>query len=147
MASNSDDGVLESRIDEYLDCTGKKRTFRLSVYAFGNFLEAVELRAGEATGWRFVLPIKVGEAQPWGEMRDRIREHLSRRDVVRDAAGRLQLLHRRIRAQISETDQETEPKLSLRVDDLELSWEELGDLLRSHVGWNLRIEIRDVSEE
>lgn len=32
----------ESMIDEYVDCMGRIRRFRLSVYADGRFLEAVE---------------------------------------------------------------------------------------------------------
>ncbi|MGH7820716.1 MAG: hypothetical protein ACREQ9_13175, partial [Candidatus Binatia bacterium] len=122
MSPISRDDPQESAIDEYLDCTGKKRFFRLSLYARRNFLDAIELRDGEPIGWRFVLPVERGGEPPWGEMRDRIREHLSRRDIVRDTEGRLQLLHRLIRAQISETDEATEPKLSLLVDDLELPW-------------------------
>lgn len=33
------------------------------------------------------------------------------------------------------------------VDDVELGREELGRLLEVYVGWNLRIEIRDLGEE
>lgn len=132
-------------VDEYLDCTGKKRFFRLSLYAHGNFFEAVELREGEPTGWRFVLPVEPTRVPPWGEMRDKVREHLSRRDVVIDPKGQLQILHRTIRAQIGDLDDDEMPVLL--IDDLEISWEDLGRLLRSHTGWNLRIEIRDVSEE
>ena len=34
----------------------------------------------------------------------------------------------------------------LFIDDLELSWVDLGRLLASYEGWHLRIEIKDVTE-
>src|SRR5439155_15954679 len=85
----------ESMIDEYLDAAGIVRTFRLTVYAGGGFLEAVERRDDTWTGLRFVLPVPAGEPPPWGEMRARIREWLARRDVARHPrSGRSELLAR-----------------------------------------------------
>jgi len=63
--------------EEFLDCTGRKRTFRLRLYAGDQFLEAVEMRPDETAGWRFALPVKFGEDAPFGEMRDRVREQRS----------------------------------------------------------------------
>ena len=65
----------EQMLDEYLDCAGKRRRFRLTLSGEGRFLEAVELRDGETRGLRFV-PVWFGEMPPWGEMRQRIRERL-----------------------------------------------------------------------
>ena len=79
--------------DEHLDCAGKKRRFRLSVYAGGRFAEAVEVLGGDRFGWRFLHLVREGDPPPWGELRDRIRAHLSRRDVVKDERGQLHLLH------------------------------------------------------
>jgi len=42
----------ESMVENFFDSAGKKRTFRLGVYAAGNFFEAVELREGEPSGIR-----------------------------------------------------------------------------------------------
>lgn len=148
MPNTREKDMPKSMVDEYLDCTGKRRFFRLTLYAQGRFLEAVELLNGEPTGWRFVLPVEPGKLPPWGEMRDRVREHLSRRHVVRDSAGGLHVLHRTIRAQITSGDTSDDVELpSLLVDDLELEWEDLGRLLRSYEGWKLRIRICDPSEE
>jgi len=135
----------ESMIDEYLDAAGVVRTFRLTVYAGGGFLEAVERRDDTWAGLRFVLPVQAGEPPPWGEMRARIREWLARRDVARHPrSGRLELLARSLRGQIDSVTHEEGP--TVLVDDLEIGWSELGRLLASYEGWHVRIEIRDPSE-
>ena len=121
------------------------RTFRLTVYAGWQFLEAVERRDGTWTGLRFVLPVAPGEAPPCGEMRARIRAWLARRDVARDPrAGQLELLARSLRGQIESVADDDGP--TVLVDDLEIGWSELGGLLASYEGWHIRIEIRDPCE-
>lgn len=69
----------ESMTDEYLDAGGIVRTFRLSVYGEGQFLEAVEQRDNTWCGLRFVLPILPGEAPPWGAARDSCLARATRR--------------------------------------------------------------------
>ena len=133
-------------VDEYLDCTGRKRRFKLEVYAEGLFLEAVELRDGEPVGLRFIMPMKPDGLPPYGEIRDRIRKRLSQRDVVRDPqSGRLEDLHGVIRAQFDEYDDDHMPMLL--VDDMRISWRDLGRLLERYNGWGLRIQICECGEE
>lgn len=139
--------VPEHADEEYLDCAGTSRTFRLSTYADGLFLEAAEFRKGEPTGLRFILPCRDGEPEPWGPMRTLIRERLSQRDIVRDAKGKLHLLRRTVRAQLSDRDSMETGLPTLLVDDLELTWDELGELLAPFAGFGLRIEIRECGEE
>ena len=45
----------DEMVDQYVDCQGKMRVFRLKEYAVptGAVLEAVEERDGESAGWRF----------------------------------------------------------------------------------------------
>jgi hypothetical protein len=136
----------EELVDEYLDCAGKKRQFRLRLYGEGRFLEAVEVRRVDREGLRFVLPVKAGEVPPWGEMRQRIRERLAQRHVVVDATGELQVLHSIIRGQLTDGDPEEEV-LSVVVDDLLISWEQLGQLLRQYSGFGLRLQIHEPGEE
>lgn len=132
----------ESMIDEYVDGASIVRTFRLSVYAGGQFLEAVERRNGVWSGLRFGLPIPAGEAPPWGEMRRRIRAWLARRDVARHPhSGRLELLTDSLRGQI-QTCPDAGDGPSILVDDLELRWVDLGQVLATYEGWHVRIEIR-----
>lgn len=128
--------------EDFLDCTGKKRTFRLAPHPNGQFLEATE-QGGEAAGRRFLLPIPAGGPAPWGELRTKIRERLAQRDVVRDEEGRIEVLNNLIRAQISCRDGEP----TLLVDDMELTWEEVGSILVTYEGWGLRMEIRGCGEE
>lgn len=139
--------IADNGEEEFLDCAGTRRTFRLSIDANGLFLEAAEIRKGEPTGLRFVLPCRDGEPEPWGPMRMLIRERLSQRDVVRDAKGKLHLLHRRVRAQLSDRDRMETGLPTVLVDDVELTWDELGDLLAPFAGFGLRIEIRECGEE
>jgi hypothetical protein len=131
----------EEMFDEYLDCAGNRRRFRLTLYADSRFLQAIELRDGDPVGLRFVLPVRDGEIPPWGEMRRRIQERLSERHIVRDEAWRLQLLRDLIRGQLTEREDGVTP--SLRVDDLVLTWEELGKLLMPSVGFGLRVEVHE----
>lgn len=141
------DETDEPMVEDYLDSAGKKRIFRLSVYAAGNFLEAVELRDGEATGLRFILPVKPDELPPWGAMRDKIRERLSQRDLVRDEEGKLRDLRRVIRAQLSDEDRADSGTPVLLIDDMKVTWEDLGEYLMTYAGWGLRLEIRDCGDE
>ena len=62
-------GTIE---EDFLDCTGKKRRFRLQSYAAGMFLDATELLDGEAVGMRFVMRADADGVLPWGLMRDKI---------------------------------------------------------------------------
>jgi len=133
---------LSDQIEDHLDCAGNRRTFRLRLQPSGLFLEAVE-QTGEAAGRRFMLPVPIDGPEPWGELRTRIRQRLSQRDVVRDEHGRLEILNGLVRAQITSRDGEP----SFLVDDMELTWDEIGSLLTSYEGWGLRIEIRSCGDE
>ncbi len=136
----------ESMIEEFTDCTGQIRRFKLEEYAGGRLLDAIELRREDERGLRFVLPAGPDGVAPWGEMRRRIRQRLAQRHVVRNAQGRLEVLADVIRGQVDESGpDETGP--GLFVDDLRLTWEEIGELLSSNVGFGVRIEITDPGEE
>jgi len=137
----------ESMVEHFFDSAGKKRTFRLGVYAAGNFFEAAELRGGEPSGIRFILPVPADGAPPWGQMRDKIRERLSQRDLVRDEEGRLHDLRRTIRAQITDQDGPDRGTPLLLIDDMEVTWQEFGQMLMTYAGWGLRLQICDCGDE
>lgn len=139
----TDDG---SMVDEYLDCTGRIRRFRLSVYGDGRFLEAVEQPEDDAPGLRFSLPTGADGSPPWGRMREALRARLAQRDLARNPrSDRLEILAKVVRAQIGFAgDPEDGPPVL--VDDLALSWVDLGRLLASYEGWHLRLEIKDITE-
>jgi hypothetical protein len=126
-------------VETFLDCAGKRRRFLLQVYGNGQFLEACEVLSDESRGSRIVLPVKPGSPPPWGEIRKRIRERVVRRDLVRDESGRLVLVADELRGQLTWSND----GVALIVDDLVLSWDEVGRLLESYEGFGLRIEVRD----
>lgn len=137
----------EEMVDDYLDCTGATRRFRLSVYAEGRFLQAIELRGADSIGLRFIMPIPLGEAPPWGEIRHRIRARLAEKHVVRDGAGTLHLLRALVRGQLTDGDDADCRAPCVIVDDLVVTWDQLGELLSSHIGFGIRVEIHEPGEE
>jgi hypothetical protein len=133
-------------VDDYLDCTGRMRHFKLEPYAEGLFLEAVELRDGEPVGLRFIMGVNTDGQPPYGQIRDRIRERLSQRDLVHDPqSGKLESIHNLIRVQLDELDDDGTPMLL--VDDMRISWRALGRLLERYNGYGLRIQICECGEE
>jgi len=138
-------GPEETLFEDFLDAAGKTRSFRLMLYAGGRFLEGREIRDNEPTGLRFVLAVPAGEPPPWGELRRRIQSRLAERHVVHDPSGVLTTLTNVIRGQLDEGEEEGIP--ALLVDDLRLTWDQLGQLLMPVVGFGIRIEIHDPGEE
>ncbi len=145
MGTSTDNNDTEL-IEEYLDCTGKRRTFRLAEIAGGLFIHAHEVAEDRPlrTALRHRRPR--GEPPPWGEIRSRIRTRLAQRSVVHGPDG-LQLLTDVVRGQIAEPEDKEDESVSVVIDDLELSWAALGRLLRSHVGFGFRLEIHEAGEE
>ena len=155
------DGLLEEDepdldrtyvMEEYhLDCRGKKRLFRLDEYGHGpaSFLSAWEVRRGKVPGLRFVMRYDEStEVPPYGEIREKIADRLAVRHVIRDPETQgwtpLNLV---IRAQIGESDEYHALGPDLVIDDEDITWEELGNMLRSYAGWGVRIQITGAGEE
>jgi hypothetical protein len=139
-----DDGDDDTMVDEYLDCTGRKRRFLLQAYAGGMFLSATELLNGDPTGMHFVMKMDEHGHVPWGEMRDKLRQRLAERDVAVDPdTKRLQILNRRVRARIVGFDDDGP---LLVVDDRRVTWSELARLLESFEGWDLDVRIFGATE-
>ncbi len=133
--------------EEFRDAEGNPRRFRLRQH-HPAFLEAAEVLAGGAVGQRFSVSAEA--AAPLGELRARIAKRLSERHVVRDADGHLHLAGDVLRGQItcapgSPLDEEGLP--ILLVDDVELSWLEVGRLLMTYEGFGCRLEIREAGDE
>ena len=145
MGTSTDNNDTEMT-EEYLDCTGKRRTFRLAEIAGGLFIHAHEVPKTDRAGLRFVVAARAGELPPWGEIRSRIRTRLAQRSLVHGPDG-LELLTDVIRGQIAESEDKEDESVSVVIDDLELSWAALGRLLRSHVGFGFRLEIHGAGEE
>lgn len=135
--------------EDYLDCTGRKRKFRLQSYARGMFLDATELLDGEPIGMRIVMKMDEHGHLPWGEMREKIRARLAERDVAVDPDDKkLKILRGIVRAHLhtvpaAREDDDDGPVLI--VDDRRITWRELGKMLDGLEGWDLRIEVLDCS--
>ncbi|MFO7566255.1 MAG: hypothetical protein R6X02_26670 [Enhygromyxa sp.] len=140
----------DTMVDEFLDCTGKRRKFRLHSYARGMFLDATEILAGETVGMRLVMKADEHGHVPWGEMRKKIRARLAERDVAVDPeTGRLEILRGVVRAHlhsVPDYHEDDDDGPVLIVDDRTITWRELGRMLGGFEGWNLRVEILDVDE-
>lgn len=142
-----DDHDNETAIEEYLDCTGKKRRFRLQSYARGMFLDATEVLDGEPIGMRMVMKMDEHGHLPWGAMREKIRSRLAERDVAVDPnTGKSTILRGLVRAHLHtmpEAHEDDDDGPVLIVDDRRITWRELGRMLDRQEGWNLRIAVLD----
>jgi hypothetical protein len=140
-------GEREVMEETHLDCQGRRRLFRLQIYGGGiaTFLAATEVIDGDPAGMRLVLRYnEETEPPPYGEIREKIADRLSTRDIVRDPeSGDRQVLNGLIRAQIT-CDLEGDVEVPLLiVDGEQITWEELGRLLMTYEGWGLHIKITE----
>ncbi len=129
-------------MEEYhLDCQGRKRLFRLIDFRRGphSFLRADEVPEG------LHFSVSYDESQevaPWYRIRKKIAARLATRDIVRDpGSGRLEVLDMLVRAQVGPTDDDGLPELV--IDDEQLTWEQLGQILSTYEGWELHIRIEE----
>jgi hypothetical protein len=147
--NNHDDQT--TMLEHYLDCTGKKRQFRLQSYAHDRFLEATEILDGEPVGMRFVMRADPRGELPWGELRERIRQRMSERDVAVDPdTGKLEILRSLVRAHIDAVPDAHEDDREgpvLIVDDRRITWRKLGQMLAGLEGFDLRLEILEPTQE
>lgn len=147
MSDNELDDESEV-IDEYLDCTGRVRTFRLVADPATSSLDANEVKTNGEPGLRFTIPTEPGLPPRWFEMRNQIRERLAHRHIVRMGDGRLEMLSNKIRGQMVDNgrdDADAEPVVV--VDDMTLTWTELGRILSRYAGWGLRLEVTESGQE
>lgn len=133
-------------LETYVDCAGRIRQFRLFEWEtpVGWYLRAEEWRDGEPTGFDLLERI-VDEVPTYYVLRQRIRERLARRDLVRHPeTGRLESITGRFNGQIVRGDGE---ELGLWADGDWYSWDQIIGLLEAHEGWGLRIEICEAGTE
>jgi hypothetical protein len=134
------------KAEQHLDCLGNLRTFRLGTYAAGTWLEALELRPDDTVGLRFVLPVPFDGVPPYDELRKMIQTRLAQRSIARHPTDGWQVLDQVIRGQLREGDDEAIGP-NVLVDDVELTWAELGQVLMGHVGFGVRVVITDEGQE
>ena len=103
---------------------------------------------GNPAGYEFQL---VGDAEGdlfilLGKLIQRIRKAFSVRHI-KDGDYGLQVVDETVRGRIEWDDEEDGRVPLMVVDGREISWEEFGQMLMSHEGWQFKLEIFDRSDE
>jgi hypothetical protein len=132
------------------DCTGERHEFHFRTSLLGSVmsLEAFELKLGAPGGYQFQLLGKPND-EPLsllGNLIERIRRNLSVRYLERSEYG-MQIADQTVCGRI-EWDETSDGRMPMLViDGQDVSWDEFGRLLMTFEGWQLRVSIRDRSEE
>jgi hypothetical protein len=132
------------------DCAGERHEFHFRMRLLGTMvtLDAFELRAGEPGGYQFQILGKPNDEPLFllSRLIERMRRSLSIKHLVRSEYG-MQIADQTVCGRI-EWDESADGRVPLLViDGQEVSWEELGRMLMSFEGWQLRLAIRERSEE
>ncbi len=134
-------------VETFLDACGQKRRFAMEIFGGdgATFLTAREQRDDGLPGLLLVERFDEGsQPAPRGALWDRIRVRLATRDLARDPDnGRLQLLTGDLRAQLTTDPERPDGPPAVLIDDLRLSWEELGLLLSAYEGFALNVRVCD----
>ena len=132
------------------DCAGEKHEFHFRIRLLGNVmaLDAFELKAGVPGGYQFqILGEPDDEPLPLlGRLIERIRRSLSIRYLVRSENG-THIADQTVCGRIESDESESHRLPLLVIDGQDVSWDEFGRMLMSFEGWQLRVAIRDRSEE
>jgi hypothetical protein len=111
-------------------------------------LDAFELKAGAPGGYQFQMLAKPDDEplSVLGHLMERMRRGLSVKHLMRSEHG-MQIADRTVCGRI-EWDGSEDGRIPLLViDGREVSWDDLGRMLMSFEGWQLRVAICDRSEE
>ena len=132
------------------DCAGEDHKFHFKTRLLGDIvsLEAFELREGNPADYKYQL---IGDPEDdlfalLGRLIQKIRRTLSVKHI-RDAEYGLQIVEETVRGRIEWDDDEDGRVPLMVVDGREISWEEFGQMLMSHEGWQFKLEIFDPSDE
>ena len=132
------------------DCAGERHEFHFRIRLLGSVmaLDAFELETGAPGGYQFQILGKPDD-EPLlllGSLIERIRRNLSVRHLLRSEHG-TQIADRTVCGRIEWDESEDGRVPLLVIDGQEVSWDEFGRMLMSFEGWQLRVVIRDRSEE
>ena len=132
------------------DCAGEKHEFHFGIRLLGHLmaLDAFELKAGVPGKYQFEI---LGEPDGdqlslLGSLIERMRRSLSVRYLENSEDG-VRIADQTVCGRI-EWDASGDGRVPLLViDGQDVSWDEFGRMLMSFEGWQLRVLIRDRSEE
>lgn len=132
------------------DCADEEHQFHFQTRLLGGIvsLEAFELREGNPAGYTFQL---IGNPEEdlfalLGWLIQRIRKALAVKHIE-DGLHGLQIVDDTVRGRIEWDDDEDGRVPLMVIDGREISWEEFGQMLMSHEGLALKLEIFDPSNE
>lgn len=137
---------------EMTDTAGAPHRFHFCVRLNGEqvALEAFELKNGAPGGYTFeVLGDPEGDLFAlMAQLIERMRRALARRHLELDeGSARLQIAEFLVRGRIEWDENEDGRVPLLVIDGREVTWEQFGQMLMSYEGWQLRLEIKDPSDE
>lgn len=129
------------RTDEYVDCAGIRRTFRVyrqrPALTAGYLLCADEVRDDGAGGYHFEV---LAESCPFAglaSLDNKIRRELARK-YLRDTDHGLQMTHDLVRGNIGHD--------GVIVDGRHISWDDFVKLLITHEGGKFELHVADASD-
>lgn len=134
-----------------VDCVGDTHEFHFQTMLLGGLvsLRAFELNDGDHAGYQFQV---VGDPEDdlftlLGLLIQKIRKRLSVRHLAVIGGHGLQIVDGTVRGHI-ESDEEEEGRVPLVIiDGQRISWDQLGQMVMSHEGWQFKLEIVDPSDD
>ncbi len=134
--------------ETFEDSAGEEHTFHYlgRLVATGYFVDAVEVVRGEPEGYRLgaIGPLVGSPYLVLAELRQRIRAMLAYRSLERHGGEPALPDGRPVYARIDYDSEGEEP--AVVIDGQTFGWAELGRMLLTYEGWQLRLEIRDKTE-
>jgi len=132
------------------DCAGERHEFHFRIRLLGSMaaLDAFELKSGAPAGYQFQILGKPDD-EPLlllSNLIKRIRRSLSVRHLVPSEHG-MQIADQTVCGRIEWDESEDGRVPLLVIDGQEVPWNEFGRMLMTFEGWQLRVTIRDRSEE
>ena len=134
-----------------IDCSGNTHEFHFQTMLLGGIvsLRAFELNAGDRGGYEFQL---IGDPEDdlftlLGRLIQKIRKRLSVQHIAVDGIHGLQIIDGTVRGHI-EWDEDEAGRVPLMViDGQRISWDQFGEMVMSHEGWQFKLEIVDPSDD
>lgn len=139
----------ELKPEVFYDFAGRAHTFHMvgRLFATGYGISAVELHKGKPSGYRFdaMGPLGGSPYQVLGSLRQKIRTGLAYKNLEPDPGEPQLPLGRPVHARIECPADQDGP--ALIIDGQELGWAELARMVQTYEGFQLRLEIRDRTED
>jgi hypothetical protein len=130
--------------DTIEDASGKERTFLISYRSSGiNFTVTAEEVGRNGLGYQFTAYSETSPYNALGLLRERMYRSLATRHITR-AAGGYRMLHDTLRGRITVDEAGA---LVVVVDGVPLTMGDLQEILASHEGFQVRLEIADPGED